>query len=194
MPSRTNPEMMMLWGGDAHYTARPIWDSATGLRYRWSYAKRSQPPENCCAPAITTPSGTTTNTGPTIRIRQLCIQGRTAFALFEAPFSESQLWIAGNAGHVYAFQFQRRRFLPHRRALLPRQRPPSRPKTAMLGAAQMLWLKERSWASRDSPSSSLFGSQVTSQTPIHGRGWDKYPRSATSFQSSWSTRIAGVMF
>ncbi|MBL8513914.1 MAG: alkaline phosphatase family protein [Betaproteobacteria bacterium] len=191
--ARVKPDMM-LWGGDFLYHREADWDSAWGLSYRWSYAKRQPALQKLLRTGNHYAIWDDHEYGPNDSNASYVFKG-ASLALFKRHFPNPSFGLPETPGTFTHFNFNDVDFfLTDGRYYRDADNLISEDK-AMLGAVQMRWLKNAILASTGPIKVIVSGSQVTNPSDPWRDGWDKFPKERDDFMKFLvDQHIPGVIF
>lgn len=190
--ARAKPDMM-LWGGDFLYLREADWDQPWGLRYRWSYAKRQPALQKLLRTGNHYAVWDDHEFGPNDSNSSFVFKGES-LALFKRHFPNPSFGLPETPGTFTAFNFNDVDFfLTDGRYYRDADGLISEDK-AMLGSAQLRWLKNAILVSTGRIKIIVTGSQVTNPSGPWRDGWDKFPKERDDFFKFLADhRVPGVI-
>ncbi len=177
--ARAKPDMM-LWGGDFLYHREADWDQVWGLRHRWSYAKRQPALQKLLRTGNHYAIWDDHEYGPNDSNASYVFKGES-LTLFKRHFPNPSFGLPETPGTFTQFNFNDVDFfLTDGRYYRDADNLVAEDK-AMLGAAQLRWLKNAILASTGRIKIVVSGSQVTNPSDPWRDGWDKFPKERDDF-------------
>ena len=192
--ARQQPDMM-LWGGDYLYHREVDHDSESGLRYRWKHDRGIREVQRLLRTGHHFAIWDDHEYGPNDSNSSYALKGES-LKLFKRYFANPGYGLPETPGVFGNFIFNDAEFfLTDNRTYRDSDKLLAEDK-AMLGPAQLRWLKNALLASVSPVKIIVVGSQVTNtaNTAATREGWDKFPRERADFLKFLiDQKISGVL-
>jgi alkaline phosphatase D len=177
--ARATPDMM-LWGGDYLYHREADWDNEWGLRYRWAYARQQKAAQSLLRTGHHYAIWDDHEYGTNNANSSYGLKG-DSLALFKRYFPNPSYGLPETPGTFTHFNFNDVDFFLTDGRYYRDEDSLIDDNKAMLGAAQLRWLKNAILASTNAIKIVVVGSQVTNPSGPWKDGWDKYPKERDEF-------------